>query len=140
VIRDNGKAFCDECGARIATSLHTRLCEWCVAAEAYAKRRHAARAHVDAIAALDALGVAVATVARATLIARVAIGRTVTVHDEVDGVERGLELWQRGASLCLSEYARNRAPRRLWQIGGQPEDNAAEAVARLIELVEERTR
>jgi hypothetical protein len=111
-------------------------CEW----SHLTHQARAAREHADALAALDAFGVAVATVARATLIARVAIGRTVTVHDEVDGVERGLELWQRGASLCLSEYVHNRAPRRLWQIEGQPEDNAAEAVARLMDLVEERTR
>jgi hypothetical protein len=129
---------CTRCGAHnVATSgTLCSLCEW----SHLTPQARAARAHADALAALDALGVAVATVARATLIARVAIGRTITVRTEVDGVERGLELWQRGSSLCLSEYAHNRAPRRLWQIEGQPEDNAAEAVARLIELVEERTR
>ena len=132
--------ICDGCGARIVTASRIRSCETCAEREERDKARARALAHVDALIALDALGVAVATVARATLIARVAIGRTVTVRTEVDGIKCDLELWQRGASLCLSEYARNRAPRRLWQIEGQPEDNAAEAVARLIELVEERTR
>lgn len=112
-------------------------CEW-ARDEASAR---AAREHTDALAALNALGVAIATVARASLIVRVAVGHSVRV-DLGDGTENAqvLELWQRGASLCLSEYARNRAPRRLWQIEGQPEDNAAEAVSRLIELVEERAR
>jgi hypothetical protein len=112
-----------------------------VAQAEWDKARARAIANLDALIALDALGEAIATVARATLIVRVAVGHSVRV-DLGDGTENAqvLELWQRGASLCLSEYAYNRSPRRLWQIEGQPEDNAAEAVARLIELVEERAR
>lgn len=85
-----------------------------------------------AIASLHALGRAIATIARAQMIARVAIGRAIRADMDEPHAERGLELWQRGASLCLSEYAPNRAPRRLWEIEGQPEDHAAEAVARLL--------
>lgn len=96
----------------------------CRAGEVWMRKR--------AIDTLHAFGRAIAAVARAQLIAHAAIGRTIRVDMDEPNAERGLELWQRGASLCLSEYAPNRTPRRLWQIEGQPEDIAAEAVARLL--------
>lgn len=79
--------------------------------------------------ALRAFGEAIATVARARLVSRVMDARTVVVRLH-DG--RELELWWYGAELCLSEYEHNRAPRRPRTFAGQPEDIAAEAVARLL--------
>ena len=85
--------------------------------------------HHEALIALRAFGEAIATVARARLVSRVLDTRTV-VSRLPDG--RELELWWYGAELCLSEYEHNRAPRRLHTFTGQPEDVAAEAVARLL--------
>jgi len=93
---------------------------------AQAKRRHS-----EALAALSALGEAIATVARAQMIGRAAAGHTITV----DLGARAVELWQHGGSLCVSEYS-DRAPRRLREIEGRPEDCAAEAVAALLEECE----
>lgn len=84
--------------------------------------------HHEALIALRALGEAVATVARARLVSQVMDTRTMVVR--LPG--RRLELWWYGAELCLSEYEHNRAPRRLHTFTGQPEDIAAEAVARLL--------
>lgn len=102
----------------------------------YLARYHASvRTRRESTYALWAFGHVIAAMARMQMIARVAVGETVRVDIDNPRAERGLELWQRGASLCLSEYAQNRAPRRLWEIEGQPEDIAAEAVARLLEEV-----
>lgn len=87
--------------------------------------------HHEALIALRAFGVAIATVARARLVSRVLDTRTVVVR--LPG--RRLELWWYGAELCLSEYEHNRTPRRLCTFAGHPEDVAAEAVARLLEEV-----
>lgn len=91
----------------------------------------AKRKHSEAIAALRAFGEAIATVARAQMIGRAAAGHTITV----DLGARTIELWQHGGSLCVSEYS-DRAPRRLREIKGRPEDIAAEAVAALLEECE----
>lgn len=94
-------------------------------------RRDARR---DALAALRALGEAVATVARARLVSSVADGGWVR-WESADG-ERMLELWQSHGGLCISEYsAAHVQGRRLHTLEGDPEDIAAEAVARLIEEV-----
>lgn len=92
---------------------------------------HEAEQHRAALAALRALGEAVATVARARLVSRVADGQTVRVFLD----DRDLELWQHGHELCLSEYQHQRSPRRLHTFAGYSDDVAAEAVARLIEEV-----
>lgn len=85
--------------------------------------------HHEALIALRAFGEAIATVARARLVSRVTDTRTVVTRLP-DG--REIELWWYGTELCLSEYEHNRAPRRLRTFTGQPEDIAAEAVARLL--------
>lgn len=99
----------------------------------YLARYHASvRTRRESTYALWALGHVIAAMARMQMIARVAVGDTIRVDMDEPHAERGLELWPRGASLCLSEYAPSRAPRRLWEIEGQPEDIAAVAVARLL--------
>lgn len=93
---------------------------------------HEAQAHRAALVALRALGEAVATVARARLVSSVADGGWVSWESADDA--RMLELWRSRDGLCVSEYsAAHVQGRRLHTLEGDPEDIAAEAVARLIE-------
>lgn len=114
----------DSLGAAMEDHRYDRYLRWFT--------HHHAVLH-EAVRVLTIFGEAIAMVAHAQVIARVAVGHSVRV-DVND--ECMIELWARGAAICLSEYAHNRAPRRLWQIEGQLEDNAAEAVARLIEAAQ----
>lgn len=82
-------------------------------------------------AALHAFGEAIATIARAQMVGRVAAGQIIAV----DLGARTIELWPHGGSLCVSERSAL-SPRRLREIEGNPADVAAEAVAAMIEECE----
>lgn len=100
-----------------------------------AESQRAIRArHERAIDALCALGEAVATVARAVLIGRVAAGRRIDVDMDGDA-ETGLTLtvfWN-GATISRYTSVRPGFGRIVTTYSGESEDFAVEAVARLIE-------
>ena len=85
-------------------------------------------------AALCALGEAVATVARAMLIGRVAAGRRIEVDMEDDAeVGFSLSVFWRGAVIHRYTSERPGFSRVVAAYDGESEDFAVEAVARLIE-------
>ena len=93
-----------------------------------------AEPEATALDALRALGEAVATVARAMLIGRVAAGRRIDVDMDGDA-ETGLTLtvfWN-GATISRYTSARPGFGRIVTTYSGESEDFAVEAVARLIE-------
>ena len=128
---------CTRCG-RLATN--GTLCMPCERSHLTPQAR-ATREHVDALTALDALGVAVATVARATLTVFACAGIPQYVGGHLRLRWNGYD--ERHEIVRTDDFLRDGEPRILWRSEPSPHGPAwtgAEAVARLIELVEERTR
>lgn len=82
-------------------------------------------------AALHAFGEAIATIARAQMVGRVAAGQIIVVDFGV----RMIELWSYGGSLCVSERSAL-SPCRLCEIEGNFVDVVVEVVVVMIEECE----
>jgi len=137
---------CTRCGRRgVWTTKDTPTGQpWCSKCAGWHNEAKyaAAKAHADALIALDALGVAVATVAQASMVALANAGIPLypdgcNLRVRWNGYEARHEI------VRTDDFLRNGEPRILWRSEPSPHGPAwtgAEAVARLIELVEERTR